>query len=114
MPGNSAVTPGDVIAQAIAGRLSKQALAGLLAPDARRGFYDGCSRIEQGYTSACRDLNDPCLDSGCAMVGEACLQSIQRVGGDFDKACGAEWATLFADAANRDPFWKATFASYEV
>lgn len=114
MPANTAVTPGDVIAHAIAGRLSKQALAGLLAPEARRVFYDGCSRIEQGYTSGCRDMNDPCLDSGCAMAGEACLQPIQRAGSEFDKACAAEWATLFADDANRDRFWKATFASYEV
>lgn len=114
MAGNAIVTSGVVMAHAIAGRLSKQALAGLLAPEARQIFYDGCSRIEQGYTSACRDSTDPCLDSGCAMVGEGCLQPIQRAGSDFDKACGAEWATLFADDANRDRFWKATFANYEV
>ena len=114
MADNAVVTPGVVIGHAIAGRLSKHALAGLLAPEARSVFYDGCSRIEQGYTSACRDMNDPCLDSGCAMVGEVCLQPIQRAGNDFDKACGAEWARLFADDANRDRFWEATFANYEV
>jgi hypothetical protein len=112
MAATAVVSPDDVIAHAIDGRLSKHALAGLLAPPARHAFYEACARIEMRYTSECRDLDDPCLESGCSMEGERCLQPILRAGIDYYKACGAEWAKLFADTANRDESWKATVAQY--
>jgi len=114
MAATAVVTPDDVITRATEGRLSKHALAGLLAPEARRRFADACGRIEQRYTSECRDMNDPCLESGCSAEGERCLQPILRAGIEYYKECGAEWAKLFADSANRDGAWKATFAHYEM
>ena len=114
MAATAVITPDGVMTHAIEGRLSKHALAGLLAPKARRAFYDACARIEQRYTSECRELNDPCLESGCSMEGERCLQPILGAGIDYYKECGAEWAKLFADGVNRDEFWKATFEHYEV
>jgi hypothetical protein len=108
------VAPEQVIAYAVDGRFSKHALGSLLTAPARRPFYDACGAIEIRFTEACRALNDPCLDSGCSAEGERCLQPLLRAGTDYDKACGAEWAKLFADAANRDPSWRATITSYEV
>ena len=113
MAAAAVVTPDRVVARALEGRLSKHALAGLLAPRARRAFYDACRRIEERYTNECREMNDPCLESGCSMVGERCLQPILRAGIDYYRECGAEWRTLFADEANRDRFWQATFGFYE-
>jgi hypothetical protein len=106
--------PEQVMTQAIEGRLSKHALVSLLAPEARPAFLAACARIEMKYTEDCRALNDPCLDSGCSMEGERCLQPLLRAGTDYDKACGAEWAKLFAHTPNRDMSWKAALSDYDV
>ena len=107
-------TPEQVITYATEGRLSKHALASLLTALARRTFFDACGAIEQRYTNECLAMNDPCLESGCAAEGERCLQPLLRAGNDYDKACGAEWARLFADAANRESSWRVTLAEYEL
>src|SRR5262245_45008595 len=114
MTASTLTSPEQVIACAIDGRLSKHALAGLLTRDARIAFADACARIEQQYTNECRDLDDPCLESGCSADGERCLQPLLRAGVDYYKKCGAEWAKLFADSANRDGSWKATLSHYEI
>jgi hypothetical protein len=105
-------TPEQVITYAIEGRLSKHALASLLAPAARRPFYDACGAIELQYTEACRALDDPCLASGCSAEGERCLQPVLNAGIEYYKACGAAWAKLFTDGANRDGSWRATLSEY--
>ena len=105
--------PEPVTTYAIEGRLSKHALASLLTPPAQRPFFDACAAIELTYTEACRALNDPCLESGCAAEGERCLQPLLRAGTDYYKACGAEWAKLFDAPANREPSWRATVSAYE-
>jgi hypothetical protein len=114
MAATAVVTPEDVMTRAIEGRVSTRALAALLTPEARREFFQACGRIEQRYTNECRDANEPCLESGCSMDGDRCLQPILRAGIEYDKACGAEWARLFVDGANRDGSWKATLATYEI
>jgi len=108
----STIAPEQVIAEAIAGRLTKHALTGLLTPPARTAFLAACAKIEIGYTEACRAKGDPCLESGCSMEGDRCLQPLLVAGGEYDKACGAEWAKLFGDAGNRDPSWRATVSDY--
>jgi hypothetical protein len=105
-------TPEQVMTYAIEGRLTKHALASLLTLDARRSFFTACAAIEQKYTNDCRDLNDPCLASGCSAEGERCLQPLLRAGTDYHKACGAEWAKLFANRGNRDSSWKVTVTDY--
>jgi hypothetical protein len=105
-------TPEQVITQAMEGRLSKHALVSLLAPAARPEFLAACAKIELKYTEDCRALNDPCLESGCSMEGDRCLQPLLRAGTDYDKACGAEWAKLFVDTANRDLGWMAALSDY--
>jgi hypothetical protein len=106
-------TPEDVITHATGGRLSKHALASLLTPRAKRPFFDACATIELNYTKDCA-VNDTCLEAGCSAEGERCLQPLLRAGTEYDKACGAEWAKLFIDAANRDPSWRVTVTAFDL
>ena len=46
-------SPEHVIALALEGRLSKQALARFLAVDRRHEYPDACAAIEKGFTDAC-------------------------------------------------------------
>jgi hypothetical protein len=105
-----APTADQLMTHARCGGLSKHALAMLLTPAARKEFFTACGRIEQQYTEACRAKDDPCLDSGCSMDGERCLQPLLNAGTDYTKAIGVEWTRLFADAANRDASWRVTIA----
>jgi hypothetical protein len=104
----------QVITYAIEGRLSKHALATLLAPEARRPFLNACATIELKYTDDCRAQNDPCLASGCAAEGERCLQPLLRAGVDYYKACGTEWAMLFADRSKRAGSWAVALSGYDL
>jgi hypothetical protein len=108
------VAPEEVMLYAVRGALTKHALATLLTVRARQPFYEACGRIELQYTEACRAKGDPCLESGCSAEGERCLQPLLEAGTDYHKACGAEWAKLFADAANRDPSWRMTVSGYDI
>src|SRR5262249_8589687 len=115
------MTPQQVIEHALEGHFPKPALAGLLSARARRPFYDACGVIEMKYTEACRAngtpcraAGNPCLASGCSAEGERCLQPILAAGRDYDKACAAVWAPLFADGANRDLGWRVTVSEYDV
>ena len=94
-----------MMAHAVAGRFAKDALACMLTPVSRPAFLEACADIEKRYTAACTARHDPCLESGCSCEGEVCLQPLLRADTEYLKACGAEWVRLFADPANRDPFW---------
>jgi hypothetical protein len=83
------------------GQLPKEALARLLVPAARRVFLDACAEIEKGYTEACTANADPCLESGCALEGERCLEPLRRAGVEYNKACAVPWLKLFAKRRNR-------------
>jgi hypothetical protein len=83
------------------GRLSKHALATMLLPEPRKQFLDACAVIEERYTEECAAAADPCLESGCPVEGEICLQPLLRAGTEYHKACAAEWAKLFAREENR-------------
>jgi hypothetical protein len=82
------------------GRLPKRALAALLDIGHRQTFLDACAVIEKKYTETCA-ANDPCLESGCAVEGEICLQPLLRAGTEYHRACAVEWIKLFADPRNR-------------
>lgn len=106
-------TPEQLVTYAIEGRLSKHELARVLTVDARRVYFDACAAIELNYTHDCGAL-DPCLECGCSAEGERCLQPLLRAGTDYHKACGAEWATLFADRGNRDASWTVTLSGDDL
>jgi hypothetical protein len=102
----SVAGPEQLMALAADGHLSKQALANLLVRDQRRAFLEACTAIEKKYTHDCTANDEPCLASGCAVEGEACLQPLVRAGGDYYKAVAAEWAKFFANPKNRVDAWK--------
>jgi hypothetical protein len=106
-------TPEDVITYATDGRLTKHALASLLTARAKQPFLAACATIELNYTKECAS-NDTCLEAGCSAEGERCLQPLLRAGTEYDKACGAEWAKLFVDAANRNPSWRVTVSAFDL
>ena len=53
------------------GLLSKAKMAGCLAPDPRWSFLEKCAQVERDFTTACAAQGDYCLESGCALEGEA-------------------------------------------
>ena len=91
---NTSTISNNVRRDALEGRLSKLALADLLAADHRPTFLARCAAIEKRYTDDCAAANDPCLESGCAVEGEICLQPLLRAESDYNKACGALWIEL--------------------
>jgi hypothetical protein len=64
-------------------------------------FLDACAVIEKTYTDECRAANDPCLESGCSMDGETCLEPLMSAGTEYHKACAAEWIKLFVHREHR-------------
>ena len=72
----------------------KHALADLLDADRRRVFLDHGAVIEKGHTAACTATADPCLESGCALEDETCLQPLLRAATEYRETCGAEWLKL--------------------
>jgi hypothetical protein len=88
---NSAPIADEIVRDAQAGRLPKQAMADLLAPEPRRAFLAECAAIEKQYTEACTAAIDPCLESGCSLEGEVCLQPLLRSETEYQAACGAAW-----------------------
>jgi len=96
-------TPDRLMEFAGAGHLPKGVLLNLLDMDNRQPYLDACAVIEKRYTEACTATSDPCLESGCAVEGEVCLQPLLRAG---HRACAAAWITLFADPRHRIDAWK--------
>jgi hypothetical protein len=81
-------------------------LANLLELRHRHAYLDACAAIEKKYTENCTATNDPCLESGCALEGEICLEPLMRAGVEYHQACAAEWIKVFADPRNRIDAWK--------
>jgi hypothetical protein len=98
--------PEHLLELAQQGRFSKELLAGFLAREKRQAYLDACAAIERRYTEECTAANDPCLEGGCAVEGEICLQPILRVEDEYLKAVGHEWAKLFIDPRNRSEAWQ--------
>jgi hypothetical protein len=97
---NTLETPERLMALATEGRVTKHALATRLTLQPRQVFLDACTVIEQKYTDVCA-TKDTCLDAGCSMDHEVCLQPLLRAGTEYHKACAAEWAKLYANPENR-------------
>ena len=98
-------SPDKLMTFAAEGRLTKQVLCSLLDAEDRRAYLDACSVIEKQYTAACTAKHDPCLESGCALEGEVCLEPLLRAGREYHRACGAAWKTLFQDPQHRTRAW---------
>ena len=99
-------TPEMLMQFAAEGHLPKRTLQHLITPDKRQAYLDACAVIEKKYTDDCAAERDPCLESGCAVEGEVCLQPLLRAGIDYHKACAAEWIEMFANPRNRIEVWR--------
>ena len=88
------------------GHLSKGVLVNFLRAEKRKPFLDACARIEKKYTEECTAKNDPCLESGCSVEGEICLQPLLYAGVEYHKACAAEWIKMFRNTADRIETWR--------
>jgi hypothetical protein len=98
--------PEALIGFAAEGHLPKRVLMNLLAAERRPAYARTCAAIEKHYTDECAAKNDPCLESGCAVEGEVCLQPLLQAEDDYHKACAAEWIKLFAIPSNRVEGWR--------
>jgi hypothetical protein len=95
-----APTPDQLMADAAEGRFTKAELAELLAIDHRRPFLDACAHVEKTYTEDCPARNHgPCLEAGCSVEGEICLQPLLHAGSEYHKACAVEWLPFFKASA---------------
>jgi hypothetical protein len=99
-------TSEELIKLAEQGRLPKGLLVSLLDVEHRQAYLDACAGIEKKFTEDCTATNDPCLESGCAVKGDICLQPLLRAGVDYHRACATEWIKRFADPRNRIDAWK--------
>jgi hypothetical protein len=79
----------------------KAELADRLNPAARTEFLHACAAIEKRYTEACTATHDPCLESGCSLEGEICLQPLERAGDEYTRACEEAFDELYRDPRNR-------------
>jgi hypothetical protein len=86
------------------GRLTKQVLGSLLDAHDVQAYLEACAVIEKQYTADCAAKN-PCLESGCAVDGEICLEPLLSAGREYHKACGAAWSRLFEEPRHRSQAW---------
>jgi hypothetical protein len=89
------------------GCLSKDVLASLLRSERRSAYLDACSVIEKQITERCTAKTEHCLEGGCAMDGDICLDALLKDGPNYFKACAAEWLLLFEHPENRIDAWRA-------
>ena len=97
-------SPDRLMTFAAEGRLTKQVLGGLLGAGDALMYLDACTVIEKRYTAECAKT-DPCLESGCAVEGEICLEPLLKAGREYHKACGAAWRKLFEEPRHRTEAW---------
>jgi hypothetical protein len=98
-------SPDRLMTFAAEGRLTKQVLCSLLDAGDRPAYLEACTIIEKRFTAACTAKHDPCLESGCALEGEVCLEPLLRAGREYHRACGAAWGALFEDPHHRTRAW---------
>jgi hypothetical protein len=98
-------SPEKLMTFAAEGRLTKQVLGSLLEAGDAQAYLDACTVIEKQYTTDCAASDDRCMESGCAVEGEVCLEPLLKAGRDYQRACGAAWNILFEDPQHRTPTW---------
>ena len=99
-------TPERLMAFAKEVNLPKLELAKLLKPDTRRFYLEVCASIEKAITEACTAKGDPCLEDGCALEGEICLNACLTAGQAYSKACVNVWIEMFRNPDNRIDAWR--------
>jgi hypothetical protein len=98
-------SPDKLMTFASEGHLTKQVLGNLLGTDDARTYLAACTAIEHQYTTDCAASDDHCMESGCPVEGEICLEPLLKAGVAYHRACGAAWKTLFEDPQHRVRAW---------
>jgi len=98
-------SPEKLMAFAAEGHLTKLVLGSLLGAADTPAYLDACTVIEKRYTAECTAKPDPCLESGCALEGEVCLEPLLRAGAEYHRACAGAWKIQFADPRHRIQAW---------
>ena len=98
-------SPEKLMAFAEEGHLAKHVLEHVLGGADRPAYLAACAVIEKRYTAECTARHDPCLESGCSLEGEVCLEPLLRAGRDYHRACGAAWKIRFEDPRHRTEAW---------
>jgi hypothetical protein len=88
---NSAPELVDLAAETL---LDKEMLAQLLPSESRAMFLSRCAQVERDFTRACA-AHGGCLESGCALEGESCLNALLNAAAEYNKECGRLWLPLF-------------------
>lgn len=99
-------TPAQLMDIALKGHFSKLELAELLLPEKKNIYLDVCARFEKALTEACTAKNDPCLEDGCALEEETCLNAVLESKEIYTTAYVSAWIYLFINPNNRIPAWK--------
>ena len=79
--------------------LNKDTLAELLPAETRAAFLAGCAEVERNLTHACA-AKGGCLESGCALDGESCLNAVLNGAHEYNKACRELWLPLFQSSTH--------------
>jgi hypothetical protein len=74
--------------------LDKEMLAQLLPSEPRAVFLAGCAHVERNLTRECAE-HGGCLESGCALEGESCLNAVLNAAAEYNSECGRLWLPLF-------------------
>jgi|SRR5688572_20111244 hypothetical protein len=77
------------------GMLPKREMADLLPDESRTDFLAACARLEKVITEACTAHGDFCLESGCALEGQVCLNALLNANPSYNAACGQLWIPLY-------------------
>jgi len=99
-------TPEKLMSFAQLGRLSKLELADLLSPEKKQAYLHVCAGVERALTETCTAKGEPCLENGCAVEGEICLNALLESGEIYTVAYVSAWTYLFINPENRVSVWK--------
>lgn len=100
------MTPDDLIKMLAFSHSSKTALAATLKIEMRMPFLRECAKIERSYTERCASMGKPCLQDGCPMDDETCLEALLNAEPDYSQRVYRAWLNIFKDPNNRTDEWK--------
>lgn len=97
---------GKLIIFAEQGRLSEAVLASLLITAKREEFLKSCTDVAKKFTERCPTISGPCLEDGCALSGEVCLNALLASSDEYFRECASAWKSLFVLPENRIANWR--------
>ena len=78
----------------------------MLSPEKKQAYLYVCAGVERALTETCTAKGEPCLENGCAVEGEICLNALLESGEIYTVAYVSAWTYLFINPENRVSVWK--------